>query len=149
MSARNQTEIDARPEQVWAVLTDPHAYPEWVVGARRIRDVDAGWPAPGTAFHHEVGGWPLRIKDNTKVRELVPLSRLVLEARARPAGVAAVTLLLEERRPGCTQVTILEEPVSGPATLVPRPVMDALTKARNAESMRRLKRVVEQRTAPA
>lgn len=146
MAARNETEIEARPEQVWAVLTDPHAYPEWVVGARRIRDVDAGWPAPGTAFHHEVGGWPFTLKDNTKVRELVPPSRLVLEARARPAGVAAVTLLLEERTPGRTFVTILEEPVAGPAKFVPRPVMDALTKARNAESMRRLRRVVEQRS---
>lgn len=144
--ARNETELDARPEQVWAVLTDPYAYPEWVVGARRIRSVDAGWPAPGTCFHHEVGTRVLPIRDNTKVRELVPPSRLVLEARARPAGVAAVTLLLEERTPGRTHVTILEEPIAGPARFVPKPLMDAMTRARNAEGLRRLRRVVEQRT---
>ncbi len=143
--ARNETEIDATPEEVWAVLTDAYAFPDWVVGARRIRAVDDGWPQPGTAFYHEVGGWPFRIKDNTKVRELVPPTRLVLEARARPAGIAAVTLLLEELTPGRTRVTILEDPVAGPAKLVPKPIVDALTKARNAESMRRLRNLVEER----
>ena len=143
--ARNETEIEATAEQVWAVLADAHAFPDWVVGARRIRAVDPGWPQPGTAFHHEVGGWPFKIKDNTKVRELVPSSRLVLEARARPAGIAAVTLLVEERTPGRTTVTILEEPIAGPAKLVPKPIMDVMTKARNAESMRRLRNLVEER----
>ena len=143
--ARNETEIEATAEQVWAVLTDAYAFPDWVVGARRIRAVDEGWPQPGAAFYHEVGGWPLRIKDNTKVRELVPPSRLVLEARARPAGIALVTLLLEERAPGCTIATIVEDPIAGPAKLVPKPIMDAMTKARNAESMRRLRNLVEER----
>lgn len=143
--ARNETEIEATAEQVWAVLTDAYAFPDWVVGARRIRAVDEGWPQPGAAFYHEVGGWPLRIKDNTKVRELVPPSRLVLEARARPAGIALVTLLLEERAPGRTTVAILEDPIAGPAKLVPKPIMDAMTKARNAESMRRLRNLVEER----
>ena len=143
--ARNETDIRARPEDVWAVLVDPHAYPDWVVGARRIRHVEDGWPRPGTAFHHEVGTWPLRVKDNTKVRELVEPTRLVLEARARPAGVAAVTVLLEDRGAEGTHVVLLEEPIGGPAKLVPKPVMDALTHARNAESLRRLRRVVEER----
>lgn len=143
--ARNETEIEASAKEVWAVLTDAHAFPDWVVGARRIRAVDPGWPQPGAAFHHEVGARPFRIKDNTKVRELTPPSRLVLEARARPAGIALVTLLLEEKAPGCTSVAILEEPIAGPAKLVPKPIMDAMTKARNAESMRRLRNLVEER----
>ena len=143
----NETDIPASPEEVWAVLVDPHAYPEWVVGARRIRAVDPGWPAPGTAFHHEVGPWPLRVKDNTKVRELVAPTRLVLEARARPAGVALVTITLEDRGAEGTHLVFTEEPCAGPATYIPRPVLEAMTKARNAESLRRLRNVVEQRRA--
>jgi len=146
--ARNECDFQGATRQdVWAVITDPHAYPDWVVGARRIRDVDADWPRPGSLFHHEVGPWPFRIKDNTKVRELVEPDRLVLEARARPAGVAMVTILLEDAGAAGTHVVLLEEPIAGPATLVPRPVMDALTTVRNAESLRRLRKLVEGRRA--
>jgi uncharacterized protein YndB with AHSA1/START domain len=146
--ARNVADFEGvTPHDVWAVITDPHAYPDWVVGAHRIRDVDAGWPQPGSAFHHEVGAWPLRVKDNTKVREIVEPTRLVLEARARPAGVAAVTILLEDTGDDGTRVVLLEEPVAGPAKLVPKPVMNALTKARNAESLRRLRKLVDERRA--
>lgn len=142
---RNETDIPAPPEEVWAVLTDAYAYPDWIVGARRIRAVDPGWPAPGTAFHHEVGAWPVRLKDNTKVRELVPPIRLVLEARARPAGVAVVTLTLEDKGPEGTHLVFTEEPCAGPAKYIPRPVLEAMTRARNAESLRRLRNLVEQR----
>jgi hypothetical protein len=43
------------PEQVFAVLRDSWTYPVWVVGASRMRDVDDGWPAPGTKLHHSFG----------------------------------------------------------------------------------------------
>ncbi|HEX9969588.1 MAG TPA: SRPBCC domain-containing protein [Acidimicrobiales bacterium] len=143
--ATNETDIPARPDDVWAVLVDAYAFPDWVVGARRIRAVEPEWPAPGAAFHHEVGAWPFRLKDNTKVRELVAPTRLVLEARARPAGVAVVTLTLEDRGAEGTHLVMTEKPCAGPATLVPGPVMDALTRTRNAESLRRLRNLVEQR----
>jgi uncharacterized protein YndB with AHSA1/START domain len=141
----NETDIPARPQEVWAVLTDAYAFPDWVVGARRIRAVEPGWPAPGAAFHHEVGPWPFRVKDNTKVRELVPHTRLVLEARARPAGVAIVTVTLEDRGAEGTHLVLTEEPCAGPATYVPRPLLEAATRARNAESLRRLRNLVEER----
>jgi hypothetical protein len=38
--SRNSIDVAASPTDVFAVLDDPHAYPKWVVGARRIRDVD-------------------------------------------------------------------------------------------------------------
>ena len=58
--ARNQRDIDAPPERVFAVLADPRCYPEWVVGSKEIRAADPGFPAPGTRFHHTVGVGPLR-----------------------------------------------------------------------------------------
>lgn len=50
--------VKAPIDAVWAVLADGWSYPVWVVGASRVRDVDAGWPAVGTRIHHAFGPWP-------------------------------------------------------------------------------------------
>lgn len=142
---KNETEIDAPVTDVWDVLVDPYAYPEWLVGARRIRAVDPAWPQVGSHFHHVVGGWPFRIKDTTRVREVVAPTRLVLEARARPVGVALVTLTLEACGPDRTRVVFLEEPSAGPVKYLPRPLLKATTRGRNGESLRRLRKLVEAR----
>lgn len=46
--ARNRVHIRAKPEAVFAVLSDPGRYPEWVVGASRVRDHDSQFPALGS-----------------------------------------------------------------------------------------------------
>ena len=73
--------FNCSPEQVFAALHDGWTYPVWVVGASRMRDVDAGWPAPGTKLHHSFGMWQLLIDDITEAIEIEPGQRLVLEAR--------------------------------------------------------------------
>ena len=40
--------VAAPAEAVWAVLADGWQYATWVVGASRVRAVDAGWPRAGT-----------------------------------------------------------------------------------------------------
>ena len=95
------------PERVFKVLTDAEAYPRWVVGAKQIRAVDAGWPAPGTAFHHSVGAGPASLDDATTVVELDSPRRMVLKGRARPLGTMAI--VLDVRRAGDdTEITITE-----------------------------------------
>ena len=47
--------VPAPPEAVFAVLSDPETYPEWLAGAQHIRHVDDDFPAEGSAFDHEVG----------------------------------------------------------------------------------------------
>ena len=47
--------VPAPPEAVFAVLSDPETYPEWLAGAQHIRQVDGDFPAPGSQFDHEVG----------------------------------------------------------------------------------------------
>jgi len=142
--SRTAIDIDRSPAEVYAVLVDPAAYVRWVVGARRLRGTDPGWPAPGTRFHHEVGVWPLVLRDNTKLVDAVPDERIVLEARIRPAGVAVVTMLLEPRDGG-THLTVIEEPECGPIGRVPRALLGPLVTLRNAWGLRRLKRLVEGR----
>jgi hypothetical protein len=67
----------------------------WVVGASRMRDVDDGWPAPGTKLHHSFGVWPLVLDDTTEALEIEPGQRLVLEARGWPVGKARVEIAVD------------------------------------------------------
>ena len=59
--------LNCSPEEVFDVLNDGWSYPLWVVGASRIRDVDAGWPGPGSKLHHSFGVWPLLIDDSPQL----------------------------------------------------------------------------------
>ena len=83
--ARNEVQIAAPREQVYALLSDPRSYGCWVVGSQRIRAADANWPAPGSSFDHRVGVGPLGLKDHTDVIA-VPRPGA---ARALRPGVAA------------------------------------------------------------
>ena len=144
MSTRSRL-IKASPDRVWSVLADGWLYPLFVVGASRMRDVDEGWPAVGTRLHHSVGSWPLLIDDNTEVLEDDPGNRLVLVARAWPAGEANVEFVLEQRG-SQTLVTIHEDATAGPGLLVPKPLRDVQLNLRNDETLQRLAYVVEGRT---
>lgn len=130
--------LDQPPDAVFAVLADAWRYADWVVGAKRIRDVDGSWPAPGSRFHHHVGVGPLSLRDSTVLEEIDPPRRIVLRARARPAGVARVTLDLVATADGGTDVELREEPISGWARRLHNPLSDALIVVRNRRSLARL-----------
>ena len=150
--AKNSLTIDAAPADVWAVLADARTYEHWVVGCDDIRAVEGDWPAVGSRFFHTVGVGPIKTKDNTAVLECEPNQRLVLEARARPAGVAKVIFTLEqvagEASTG-TDVTIEEFPVKGVAKAIDNPIQDNLIKVRNVETLRRRAKQVAQRSDAA
>ena len=143
MSTRSRL-IKATPERVWSVLADGWLYPLFVVGASRMRDVDAGWPAVGTRLHHSVGTWPLLIDDTTEVLEVEEHRRLLLVARGWPAGQAHVEITLAPHDTG-TEVIIVEQATAGPGALVPKVVQDPQLHLRNIETLRRLAYVVEGR----
>ena len=139
--ARKTTYIDVSPEVTWDVLADGWQYSGWVVGSRKVRDVDAGWPAPGTRIHHSVGIGPLAWNDETEVLEAEPPHHLVLEARLRPFATARVELTLEAENGG-THVVMHEYPVGGPLSKLHSSVSEMLLYGRNVESLRRLSRIV-------
>ena len=123
-------------DDVYDALADPRTYPEWLVGAKEIRSVDAGWPEPGSHFYHRVGlVGPLSIADSTESLAVEPGRKLTLEARARPAGRAKVDfeLAAEGER---TVVTMHEHPIG---ILAPAgPLLDPATALRNKKSLRQL-----------
>lgn len=142
--ARNRRRLRCSAEAVFEVLGDGWLYPSWVVGASRMRDVDADWPAPGSRLRHSVGTWPLLIDDTTSVREWDPPRRMALIARGWPIGEAGVTITVRPRGDECV-VEMREAAVSGPARLVPRFLADLLIGWRNAETLHRLAYLAEGR----
>jgi hypothetical protein len=137
--------VHAEPAKVWSVLSDGWLYPSWVVGASRMREVEQSWPAPGSKLHHSVGMWPLLIDDRTEVIGCEPQRSLRLKAHGWPAGAAEVVIELTPAGDG-TEVTIVEDAVSGPATLVPPPLRQLTMVPRNKEALRRLSFLAERRT---
>jgi len=131
-------------EQIFAVLGDGWIYPVWVVGASRMRDVEDGWPSPGTKLHHSFGVWPLVIDDTTEVLELEPNRRLVLEARGWPVGKARVDITVQPHGDG-SLVSIEEDVTDGPARLIPQPMRLPAIELRNREALRRLAYLAEGR----
>lgn len=136
--------IEATPEKVWEVLADGWLYPLWVVGATRMRDVDAHWPQVGARLHHSAGVWPAVVDDTTEVLEVTPGSMVRLRARGWPAGEAEVVITLTAQGHQ-TLVEIVEDAVAGPGRLVPAPVRRPLIHVRNVEAMSRLAAIAEGR----
>lgn len=137
--------MSCTPEDVFAVLEDGWSYGMWVVGAARIRDVDAAWPAPGSRIHHSVGAWPVMLSDNTEVEAVEAPTLLQLRVRAWPTGEGRVVMRCRALDDGGTEVVMEEQAVSGPATLMPKAVQDPLLHARNVEALRRLAYLAEHR----
>jgi uncharacterized protein YndB with AHSA1/START domain len=140
--AENATHIGSSPEEVFDVLADPHSYADWVVGSSDIRDVEGNWPEPGSTFHHTQFVPKVGIKDTTTVLESQPPRRLKLCVRARPLVVGEVVFELRASDGG-TRVTMTETPVGGIQAPIHNPVFDAGLRLRNAETLRRLKKLAE------
>jgi len=141
------TRIFAVPrEAVWRVLTDGYAYASWVVGTSAIRDVDDQWPGVGTRLHYRIGRGPLRHDGHTEVLSVDDAKCLELEAHAWPLGTARIELTLEDRPGGGCLVKMVEHPAQGTAAMLHNPVVDALIKLRNLETLRRLEKLAKDRS---
>jgi NAD(P)-dependent dehydrogenase (short-subunit alcohol dehydrogenase family)/uncharacterized protein YndB with AHSA1/START domain len=140
--SRNRIFIPASPDRVFAVLSDPFTYQEWVVGTSEVRDADPNYPTVGSKLYHRVGMGPLGISDRTKVLELEPGRRIVLDARFLPLGRARVSITLEGDENG-TRVLMEEEPGDARSRFaMAGPLAERLLHARNTEALSRLRRVV-------
>jgi uncharacterized protein YndB with AHSA1/START domain len=145
--SHNALPINASPEAVFDVLTDPTTYPEWLVGAQRIDHVQDDWPAPGSKFFHRIGAGPAVVLGSTTVRSLEAPHRLDLAAGMGPLGEAAVWFRIEPTDDGCI-VSIEEVPRRGLARAAWRigtPLVIASLWGRNALSLQSLAELVESR----
>jgi hypothetical protein len=138
----NEIRIDAAPDAVYDVLADPRSFARWVVGSRAIRAADPQWPAPGAVFDHAQGVGPIVLRDSTCCLECERPRVMRLRVQARPISVAHVTLRLEPDGGG-TRVEMREEAADVRSLLTMNPLTNPLMRLRNAESLRRLKRLAE------
>lgn len=145
MTSTRDITIDVPRPAVWAVLSDGEAFKLWVAGCQDIRGVEGSWPDVGSSIHHRVGVGVFTVADSTSVEEAKPNARLVLRARVRPLGIARIELELEPVGNDATKVVIREAPVEGPASRIPDGVVRPLLDVRNEATLRRLKRVAEER----
>jgi hypothetical protein len=147
--ARNQIEVAVPPSVVFAVLAHPARYRDWVVGAKEIRGFDHRWPAPGASFRHRFGLGPAAVSDLTTVLAADPPAELVLVACFGPVGAAEVRIRVTPSAAG-SLVTMEERPVSGPLGAVRGArLLDLLIHVRNAESLRRLRRLAQGQGEPS
>ena len=144
--ARNEHLIQAPPETVFGVLSDPRSYAYWVVGSEEIRDADVTWPARGSRFAHSVKLGPLRLKDGSEVEEVRPGQFLQLKVKRRPLGTARVKIELQ-RADGGTRVTMIEDPGDTASAFVFNPLTHRLVRGRNVWSLDRLAELAEGRVA--
>ncbi|MFG3715373.1 SRPBCC family protein [Micromonospora sp. NPDC047730] len=139
--------IEARPEQVWAVLADGWTYSDWVVGTVHVRDVDDAWPRVGTQLHHKAGPWPLSLQDSSTVLACEPPGRLVIRAGLWPAGEATVVFTLEPVGDGATRVRIGEDFAAGPLRWLRNKINDLVLHQRNRETLTRLTDIAKRQKA--
>src|SRR5687768_12930096 len=133
------------PERVWEILADPATYAHWVVGSRSVERWDPDWPAPGTRFHHTQGRRPVIIHDHTESIAAEAPRHLEMVAYARPLLVARVIIDIEPEPGGC-RVRIEELGIGGlMGPLLRLPPNPQLTKLRNKESLKRIRRLAEGR----
>lgn len=143
----NTRHVNASPQDVFDVLTDALAYGRWVVGPTKVVSVDASWPAVGSAFVHQHGRGPLKIRDETSVNALEPPRRITLNFNIRPLGMQGLVDFRLDPDEGGTRV-VMEETVTG-GYLAPiwNPAFDRIMWARNLQGLQRLKDLVERRSA--
>jgi hypothetical protein len=142
-TSRNETWFDATPEQVWHYVGDARTYPDWVVGAAESRKVDSTYPKPGATLHHTQGVPRIGLKDTSSVVSSDPPRDLELEVRVRPFAVNGVRFILDGDGNGRTHVTMLEWPKYGLAARLMGPLFVPALQVRNAETLRRLKKLSE------
>lgn len=136
--ARNSVHIPASTRAVWSVLEDPFAYPRWIVGADETLAAEPAWPAAGSRFRVRLA---IGLEDYTKVRAVARGERIVLDAAAGLFGPARVTITLRPESAG-TRLTMVEDPAGKLTPLRAAPAVHLLLRLRNAESLRRLRRLV-------
>jgi uncharacterized protein YndB with AHSA1/START domain len=138
-------EIDAPQSAVFAAIVDADTYPDWLVGARRIRHIEPEWPERGGRFHHTIGFGPVRLDDVTQSLEVDAPHLLRLRAGMGPLGAALVTFRVTGTA-DATVLTIDEGPDEGPFRFlwkVAGPVVRFLMWGRNSASLEQLRDLVE------
>lgn len=134
--------IKVAPQTVWSVLADGSRYAEWVVGTSVSEPVRGQWPQVDSAISYEVRVGPLRLTNETVVRQCEEGSVLGLEARAGALGTARIAIELRPWGRYCL-VIVDEHPLQGVSGRLHNVAVEALIQLRHRAMLARLARVCE------
>lgn len=137
--------VEAPPETVFAMLSDPRALSYFILGTKTVRKFDARWPEVGTELHYTVGLGPLQVRDRTVVTECEPPHMLAMQPHLGPILTAEARF--ELRPEGSSTVVVLDEKVIGGALMAVAPLLDMALTLRNRLDMVRFAHLVELRYA--
>ena len=142
--AHSSMVVAATPHQVFEVLADGSSYAEWVVGATEIESEDPSFPRRGASITPRVGLDPVSTEGTTEVTGVDPDHRLELLAHVEPLGRARISFeLLPD--PAGTLVVMEEEAIDDDVRGELGRRATRAVRARNAETLWRLKVLVERR----
>ncbi|MFG2660122.1 SRPBCC family protein [Streptomyces sp. NPDC048425] len=134
--------IKVAPQTVWSVLADGSRYAEWVVGTSASEPLRGQWPQVDSAISYEVRVGPLRLTNETVVRQCEEGSSLGLEARAGAVGTARIAIELHPWGRYCL-VIVDEHPLQGVSGTLHNVAVDVLIQLRHRAMLARLARVCE------
>lgn len=141
--ALNHITTRCSPEEIFSHLVDCAEYPKWLLGASKIRRIEAEWPAVGSCFHHTIGHGPLRFRDRSEVIAVDPPHRLELHVRVTPLVQGRVTFTVRPCGDGAL-LTLQEEPAARLIGNLVRPVLDPVTHLRNHRSLHQLAALMDE-----
>ncbi|MEW2294221.1 SRPBCC family protein [Streptomyces sp. NPDC006743] len=134
--------IRTSPRTVWALLADGTRYAEWVVGTERSQPVRGRWPQLGSALEYQVRLGPLRLTNQTIVRNCEEGALLELEAHAGFLGTARIAIELRPWGEHCL-VIVDEHPLQGAGGVVHNVGVESLIQIRHRAMLARLAKVCE------
>ncbi|MGW6144902.1 SRPBCC family protein [Streptomyces sp. NPDC055140] len=134
--------IKVTPQTVWSVLSDGSRYAEWVVGTSTSEPVRGQWPQVDSAISYEVRVGPLRLTNETVVRQCEEGSVLGLEAKAGALGTARIAIELHPWGRYCLVIAD-EHPLQGVSGLLHNVTVEVLIQLRHRAMLARLARICE------
>ncbi|MFE1176089.1 SRPBCC family protein [Streptomyces sp. NPDC058773] len=137
--------VERPPGDVWAALSDPSRYGEWVVGPSESAERSGRWPECGASLEYTIRLGPWAVAGETIVRHHEPPRHLELEVDSGWLGTARIAI---EVRPWGEDTLVIfdEHPLRGPGGFLHNPAVDTVLHLRNRRMLGRLADVVESET---
>ncbi|GAB1325862.1 SRPBCC family protein [Streptomyces sp. NPDC093260] len=134
--------VRTSPEAVWAVLADGSRYAEWVVGTAESHPLRGQWPQLDSAIEYQVRLGPVRLTNQTIVRNCEEGSLLELEAQAGILGTGRIAIEVRPWGEHCL-VIVDEHPLQGAGGVVHNMAVETLIQLRHRAMLARLAKVCE------
>jgi uncharacterized membrane protein len=138
-------DIDGEAEDIWTVLTDPAAFPEWIQGMQQVEVLTEGEYGVGTRYRAAAGSGERTIEWTVEVTAVVPEKSIDFSYTGAVEGNGGWRIEELEDDEGC-RVTSFDEfapPGGWLVKLLSKLWFDNANRAARMESLERLKERVE------